>query len=315
MFGRPTNKLLGRIIGEVLTADEKENVREALYSTIINESKTEFEARVLQQGGKIIEVLWSAQWVLEKKLLFCVVHDITRRKDAERMRQEVIAMVSHDLRTPLATISSYFQMLATGMFGALSERGAHLLQVAESNIARMVNLTNDLLDLEKSKAGMLTIDRREIELNGLLDQAVKSVTSLASNQDVHLEMIPTNLSVYADANRVTQVLVNLLSNAIKFSPKRGAVRVRAEEKNGMAYIYVSDQGRGVPEELKEQIFDRFQQVEIADAVDKGGSGLGLAICKAIVDLHAGEIKVANNIDQGSTFSFSLTIANRALATR
>jgi signal transduction histidine kinase len=90
---------------------------------------------------------------------------------------------------------------------------------------------------------------------------------------------------------------------------------RAEEKNGMAYIYVLDQGRGVPEQVKEQIFDRFQQVEIADAVDKGGNGLGLAICKAIVDLHAGEIKVENNVDQGSTFSFSLTIANRALATK
>jgi signal transduction histidine kinase len=312
MFDIPPKKLLGKMISDNLVKEDWESVRETLHETIIKESKAEFEARVLQTNGKIIDVLWSAQWVPKKNLLFCVVHDISRRKEAERLRQEVIAMVSHDLRTPLATISSFFEMLAMGMFGELSERGGHLLKVAESNIARMLSLTNDLLDLEKSKAGMLTVNRTEVALDKLLDDALKSVANLASNQGVHLEMNETSLTVLADSHRVTQVLVNLLSNAIKFSPKQGAVTLQAEEKNGMAIISVSDEGRGVPEQLKEAIFERFQQVEIADAVDKGGSGLGLAICKAIVDLHGGEIKVENKADRGCIFTFSLDIAKGAL---
>jgi PAS domain S-box-containing protein len=311
VFGFSTNELLGRSVSDVLTEEDRQSITRLLYRTIIDTTKAEFETRISHKDGKVIEMLWSVQFVQDKKLLFCVVHDISRRKEAEKMRQEVVAMVSHDLRTPMATISSYFEMLAMGMFGALSERGMHLLKVAQSNIARMVNLANDLLDIEKSKAGMLTVNCADVELNELLDKSVESVASLASNQEVNLEMKETNLSIFADSNRITQVLVNLLSNAIKFSPKQGVIKIKAEEKNSMAYVYVSDQGRGVPEHLKQTIFERFQQVEIADAADKGGSGLGLAICKAIIELHGGEIKVEDNADKGSTFSFSVALSDRA----
>lgn len=308
MFGLCEKDLLGRSLRDVIINEDWEIFSKTLCAVIDDNTNAEFDTRIKRKDGKIIDVLWTVHWVQSEKLVFCVVHDITERKEAERMRQEVVAMVSHDLRTPLATISSYFEMLGTGMFGALTKRGLHLLQVAESNIGRMVSLTNDLLDIEKSKAGMLTINCADVELNALLEKSIKSVASLASNHEVQLEMNQTNLSVYADSNRVTQVLVNLLSNAIKFSPKHGIIKINAEEKDDRAFIYVTDQGRGVPDNLKQSIFERFQQVEIADASDKGGSGLGLAICKAIVDLHGGEIKVEDNANQGSIFSFSLALA-------
>ncbi len=308
VFGFREKDLLGKSLREILIEEDWERVIKTFYDVIENEIKSEFETRIKQKNGTMTDVLWTVHWVKSEKLVFCVVHDITERKEAERMRQEVVTMVSHDLRTPLATIGSYFEMLATGMFGALSQRGMQLLNVAESNIARMVNLTNDLLDIEKSKAGMLTVHCTEVKVHDLLEKSVRSVANLASNQEVHLEMNQTNLSVYADSNRVTRVLVNLLSNAIKFSPKKGVIKIDAEEKNGMAYISVLDQGRGVPDDLKRTIFERFQQVEIADAADKGGSGLGLAICQAIVELHGGEIKVEDNYGQGSIFSFSLMLS-------
>ena len=108
-----------------------------------------------------------------------------------------------------------------------------------------------------------------------------------------------------------QVLINLLSNAIKFSPKESTIKVYAEKSGGIAMIHVVDQGRGIPENMKEAVFERFHQVEITDAVDKGGSGLGLAICKACVELHGGKIKIENNSDIGSTFSFSLPLAEQS----
>jgi len=310
MFGSSEKDLLGKSLREVVLSDDWENFKKILYEVVENDTKAEFDIRIKHKDGTLADVRWTVHWVKTEKLVFCVVHDITERKEAERMRQEVVAMVSHDLRTPLSTIASYFEMLGTGMFGSLTERGTHLLQVAESNITRMVSLTNDLLDLEKSKAGMLTISCTQLKLSDLLERSLKCVANLASNHHVRLEMSQTNLNVYADSNRVTQVIVNLLSNAIKFSPKEGVIEIRTEEKDGMAIISVFDQGRGVPENLKQTIFERFQQVEVADAADKGGSGLGLAICKAIVDLHGGEIKVEDNVGQGSIFSFSLKLAEK-----
>ena len=220
----------------------------------------------------------------------------------ERLKQKFMAMVSHDLRTPLATISNYMEMLGEGLFGELTERGQHLLNVAESNSRRMLSLINDLLDLERAEFGGLKLDCSIQPLSELLDQAVKSIHSLAFRKQIRFDLSPTDLKVMADRSRIFQVLVNLISNAIKFSAKNSTVQIKTEKNNNMAVVKIVDQGRGIPDDMKHRIFESFQQVEIADAVDKGGSGLGLAICKALVELHGGSIGVENNPDQGSTFS-------------
>lgn len=305
MLGVSESDLLGRTVGEFVYKDDLESVIQALNSARTGQSEIKFESRMKHKDGKLIDAIWSVHWVPAKSLLFCVIHDISERKAAERMRQEVIAMVSHDLRTPIATVRNYLEMLDEGLFGNISERGNHLLKVAESNLGRMANLSNDLLDLEKCKAGMLELSCEAVNLNEALEQCVKSVSSLALRQQIKLDLRKTDLTVWADSNRIAQVLVNLLSNAIKYSPKDGYVKIETRQEANMAIVCIADQGRGIPDHLKETIFERFHQVEIADAVDKGGSGLGLAICKAIVEAHGGKIRVENNADCGSVFSFSL----------
>jgi PAS domain S-box-containing protein len=309
VLGYKPSELLGMQLRHLVLKEDLEDLKRSISPEKASKSDLRFETRIKHKSGQIICLDWSVRWVPDELRFICVGHDISERKEVERMKQEFMAMISHDLRTPLATMSSFHEMLGEGMFGELTERGQHLLKVAERNENRMLTLINDLLDLEKSKSGMLKLDRREVELNELLDQSVKSLTSLASRQEVDLVLSPSDLIVNVDGNRVSQVIVNLLSNAIKFSPKGGVINISATEKADMAYISISDQGRGVPDELKEAIFERFQQVEIADAVDKGGSGLGLAICKAIVELHGGKIKVENNENAcGSTFSLGLPLA-------
>lgn len=273
------------------------------------ETETQFESRIQQKDGDIIDVLWSIHWVESEKSFFCVGHDITARKEMERLKQKFMAMVSHDLRTPLATINNYLEMLSAGMFGELTERGEHLLKIAERNVNRMLCLINDLLDLEKAEFGGLKIDLSIQDLNDLLDQSVKTVANLAFRKQIRLDLMPTNLEIMVDNNRILQVLINLLSNAIKFSPNESTIKITAEKIDNMAIVKISDQGRGIPENMKETIFERFQQVEIADAADQGGSGLGLAICKTLVELHGGKIKVENNVDKGSTFSFSIPLVD------
>jgi len=310
ILGYPESILLGMNLRGITVEEDIEPLNNALSSAGSGETETKFESRVRQENGGIVDVLWSIHWVESASSFFCVGHDITARKEMERLKQQFMAMISHDLRTPLTTIGNYLEMLAAGIFGSLSDKGQHLLKVAENNANRMLTLINDLLDLEKAEFGGLKLDCSVQNLNDLLDQSIKSVANLASEKQVSLELAETDLVVYADPKRVAQVLVNLLNNAIKFSPSGGIIKVIAKVNDGMAFIHVVDQGRGIPEHLREAIFERFQQVEISDAADKGGSGLGLAICKAIVELHGGHITVENNKDAGSTFSFSLPLTKQ-----
>ncbi len=310
ILGYSEEMILGMNIRSILVDEDIETFNESLSSAMTGTTETQFESRVRQKNGDPIDVLWSIHWVEPEKSFFCVGHDITARKEIERLKQKFMAMVSHDLRTPLATISNYLEMLAAGLFGELNERGEHLLKIAESNGNRMLSLINDLLDLEKAEFGGLQLECSKQSLNELLNQAVKTVSSLSFRKQVRMELTPTDLEVLADNNRVLQILINLISNAIKFSAKDSTIKISAEKNENMAFIHISDQGRGIPEEMKEAIFERFHQVEIADAVDKGGSGLGLSICKTLVELHGGKITVKNNIDKGSTFSFSLPLAEQ-----
>lgn len=308
VLGYPEDLILGMNLRSILLKEDIELFNEALLTAKAEESETQCETRIQRNSGGTVDVSWSVHWVESEKSFFCVGHDISSRKEMERLKQKFMAMVSHDLRTPLAIINNYFEMLSIGLFGQLTERGEHLLHVAESNVSRMLCLINDLLDLERAEFGGLKVDAVVQNLSSLFERAVKSVADLASRKSINIDVASTDLEVLADEHRILQVLTNLLSNAIKFSSENGSIRISADVSGKMAIIKISDQGRGVPEDMKEAIFERFQQVDKSDAINLGGSGLGLAICKTLVELHGGQISVSNNIDKGSTFSFSLPLA-------
>ncbi len=308
--GYSEDEMRGRNLRQILPPADVDVLRKSLTSPEEEQAAVKFESNIKHKEGKDVCVSWSMHWVPDEREFFCVGHDITARKETERLKQEFLAMISHDLRTPLATLSNFLEMLESGIFGDLSDRGNHLIRVAASSANRMKSLINDLLDLDKAESGRLQLDCSLTRLDDLLDQSVNSVAGLASKEEVQLELTNIELEAYLDPKRISQVLVNLLSNAIKFSPKGGVIKISAQKLDDKAVVSISDQGRGVPENMKQSIFERFQQVKISDAVDKGGSGLGLAICKNIIELHGGTIKVENNKNgPGSTFSFNLPLSN------
>jgi PAS domain S-box-containing protein len=307
-LGYSEEQLLGRNFHSLLADGDVERFEKSMSSAQAEKVEAKFETQIKHNEGNEICLDWSVHWVPFEKLFFCVGHDISERKEIERLKQEFMGMITHDLRTPLTVVKGYLEMSEAGVFGELNEIGKRQLSNAERNTDRMLGLDNDLLDIEKSETGQLQLHPSEVYSSELLDQCVNSLIPLAQRQEIHLDAVLTNLILFADQQRVSQVLVNLVSNAIKFSPKKGTVKLWAEDKEGMAIIYVSDQGRGIPEHMREAVFERFRQVEAADAVLKGGTGLGLAICKVIVELHGGNIKVENNNGSGCTFSFSLPLA-------
>jgi signal transduction histidine kinase len=235
--------------------------------------------------------------------------DAVYRRQMERLKDELVSIVAHELRTPLTSIRGSLGLLASGKLDAQSSQGQRLVQIAAQNSDRLVRLVNDMLDLERLESGTLALEQASVPAERLVDTAIDAVRSSAAEADVRVtcHVVP-GLALWADADRVVQVLVNLVSNAVKFSPAGAEVRVTGERRGGEALFQVRDRGRGIPSDQLESIFERFQQVDSSDARKKGGTGLGLAISRSIVHQHGGRIWAASAEGEGSTFFFTLPLA-------
>lgn len=235
------------------------------------------------------------------------VRDITTRRAVDRLKDEFVSVVSHELRTPLTSIRGSLGLLASGKLGEMPPRAEQLIGIAANNADRLVRLVNDILDIERMEAGKSAFLPTDSAMHDLLQNAVEGVRALADRAQVTLQVPPVSGRLWADADRLVQLLTNLLSNAIKFSPAGGTVRVQAERRANEWRIAVSDEGRGIPSDKLESIFGRFQQVDASDARQKGGTGLGLAICRNIAQQHGGRIWAESVLGEGSTFNVVLPV--------
>jgi signal transduction histidine kinase len=255
-----------------------------------------------------------------------VLRDITDRRSAEadrarlleaeqaaraaaesalRMRDEVLAIVSHDLRNPLSVID----MCASSLEERLSqadETARELVSTIASSTAWMNRLIEDLLDVARMEAGRLTLERQPQDLVRVISEATMMLEPLIAEKSLTLEeALPEYLPLASiDARRIVQVLENLLANAVKHTARGGTVCVAAESRDGQVQITVRDTGAGIPAENLPHLFDRFWQ---ARGARRGGAGLGLAIAKGIVEAHGGRIWVESEVGAGSTFGFTLPL--------
>ena len=245
--------------------------------------------------------------------------DVSQRRAVEQLKDELISEVSHELRTPLTSIRSALGLLVGGVVGRLPASGHRMLQIAVKNTDRLIRLINDTLDLERVNSGQFRLELVVCDAAELMNQAADGVRSMAEQAGVVLDVGQPAVHLWGDPDRLLQVLTNLLSNAIKFSPAGGStVWLEAEESAGELLFRVRDEGRGIPADKLESIFERFGQVDVSDSREKGGTGLGLAICRSIVKLHDGQIWVESTVGAGTTVCVALpcgeTAAPRSLAT-
>jgi len=235
-------------------------------------------------------------------------HDMAESlAEVEKLKEEFLQMVSHDLRTPLTSIQFSLSIILENSSGKLADSDVEELEAAERNCNHLITLINRLLDVEKIESGKMDLDLAQMSVAGLIKRAADAVNPFAMRHGVTLVFGNTDVSIVADEDRLLQVLVNLISNAIKFSPSGGKVTLKIEQSPGWLEFAVVDQGPGIPEDYKATIFDRFQQVKMSKNKRKGGTGLGLAICRAIVLAHSGEIGVRGKEGEGSTFWFRIPI--------
>lgn len=304
LLGRSADDLVGAHYVKYIVADEREATVNALEQARAERSSKSFENRMLREDGTPVDTLWSVTWSEADGSYFCVAHNITDRKQLERMKQDFVSMVSHDLRTPLTSVQNYLELLEDGIYGELNESGLNRLSQLSKSIDRLIKLICDLLDIDRLESGYMKLRKSEQELQGLLDQTIGACSAMGVEKNVRVVAPSTTLRLNVDGDRIVQVLVNLVSNAIKFSPEGGSVRVAIEELDGLVEFAVIDEGNGIPLEYLRTIFDRFKQAPEGEE-NRKGTGLGLAISKAIVEQHGGEIGVDSEIGKGSTFWFTI----------
>jgi len=241
--------------------------------------------------------------------LFCEVKEKSLELEAASLhKSEFLANMSHELRTPLNAIIGFSEVLSERMFGEVNDKQAEYLSDILESGRHLLSLINDILDLSKIEAGRMELEPTDFDFTGAVENALALIRERAHRRGITLERtIDEHVGlIRADERKVKQVLLNLLSNALKFTPEGGEISVRAELRDGMAEISVTDTGVGIAPEDQEAVFEEFRQVGTAEKKVEG-TGLGLAISRKFIELHGGRIWVKSQVGTGSTFAFTLPL--------
>jgi PAS domain S-box-containing protein len=314
-----------------LPQHQQQEVKRSFLEILAQNSHAHYENPILTKSGEERIISWSNTLLRNPQGdvigTMSIGEDITEQKSMSRMKDEFLSIVSHELRTPLTSIHGALDLLSSGLMDAQSDKGRRVIEIAAESVDRLVLLVNDILDLERLESGKMRLSKQLCNTADLLQKSADTMKVMAKRGGMTLSVAPHSMEIYVDPERIIQVITNLLSNAIKFAPNNSTIWLCAESqeladksnedriKNNGEYINcsrkilfkVQDQGRGIPGDKLESIFERFKQVDASDSRKKGGTGLGLAICRSIVEQHGGQIWAESTLDQGSSFYFTLPL--------
>lgn len=236
-----------------------------------------------------------------------IVEDMKHREAVENLRKELIANVSHDLRTPLAVVRGYIETLSIKKEQLSEEDRQNYVAITLDGIDKLEKLVNDLFELSKLEAEQVQLRKEPFSLSELVQDVVFKYQLIAQEKGIDLKLqLPEDHSiVMADIALIERVLQNLIDNALKFTPKGGKIEVKIQKESNRVMVYVNDNGPGIPEEEIPFIFDRYHKAQHSG--NKAGSGLGLAIVKKILELHDTAISLTSRLNQGCQFSFQLPV--------
>ncbi|HEY9884443.1 MAG TPA: ATP-binding protein, partial [Thermosynechococcaceae cyanobacterium] len=338
LFGYSAAEAIGQYIGLIIPVDRLDEEVQLLSQIRQGDSIQQYETIRRRKDGMLIDIALTLSPVRDAKGTIVgaskIARDITEQRALDRMKTEFISIVSHELRTPLTAIRGSLGLILRGAYDKKPDKKHRMIEIAAEQSDRLVRLVNDILDLQRLESGSMKLALQACDAAALMQQAADAMRAVAEEHQVHLRLTPLPVSIWAAPDAIIQILTNLLSNAIKFSDagsqidlavavmesgKQGGSSVEVVEQkppsavsssspHPYAVFSIQDQGRGIPAEKLETVFERFQQVDASDSRDKGGTGLGLAICCQIVAQHSGRIWVESVLGQGSTFYFTLPLA-------
>jgi len=308
--------------------NQKSELKQAFQEIMANHFHSHYQNSIITQSGEERMIAWNNTLLQDVEGTaigtISIGEDITERYQLERMKAEFISIVSHELRTPLTSMQAGLSLLHSNIITPASAEGKITLDIVMTGVNRLVRLVNDILDLERLESGKIRLEICPCDVTMLIDTAIAQMQEQANQGKIVLESHVQPFEIDADPDRLLQVLINLLSNAIKFSPNGSRIWLSVELHHSLSsqetklrsvseslLFTIRDQGRGIPQENLENIFERFQQVDGSDSREKGGTGLGLAICRSIIQQHGGQIWVESCLGEGSTFYFTIPIRHEA----
>jgi signal transduction histidine kinase len=302
---------------QIIHPDDRLDVIAAVTQAMQEGIAYDINYRTLPETGKTTWVNARGRMAIDadsgKRLFSGVATDITERKEAElvsqeadRRKDEFLAMLAHELRNPLAPISAAAALLRLPTLAP--ERLAKTSEVISRQVAHMTNLIDDLLDVSRVTRGLVTLDMQKVSLGDILTEATEQVAPLvrAKRQRFTLQLTPETLLICADKKRMVQVLSNILNNAAKYTPDGGQILLATTVTATHVNICVTDDGIGMEPAFTSRAFELFSQAERSSDRASGGLGLGLALVKSLVQLHHGSVSASSaGIGTGSTFSVTL----------
>ncbi|SEP69440.1 ATP-binding protein [Piscibacillus halophilus] len=282
-----------------------QELRQALQSVI--EDENEYAREVVAQGRNFVLVMTPLYIGEEARGAVAIIRDMTEERQLDKLRKDFLANVSHELRTPISMMQGYSEAIVDDIAETKEEK-QELAQIIYDESLRMGRLVNELLDLARMEAGHIQISKEYVSVKPFVDRIVKKFHSIAEEQNIQLtEQVPINLQYPFDPDRIEQVMTNLIDNAMRHTPQDGEIEVTVEEVNRELMFHIKDNGSGIPEEDLPFIFERFYKSDKARTRNgqKKGTGLGLSIAKHIVEAHGGTIYAKSQIDEGTTFTFTI----------
>jgi PAS domain S-box-containing protein len=314
ILGHPAGDLLGRIAHDAFHGPQVDGspypwtgcyVTEAIEHGLVSSAE---EDTYLRADGTSFPVEITASPLLDEDRIsgaVVVFRDVTQRHEVDRMKNEFLSVVSHELRTPLTSIRGSLGLISSGALVELTPQAERMVSIAVESSDRLTRLINDILDIERIQSGKLPMNLVPQESSELLRASAVEMGGLAASSGVGLEVVERSGRVLADRDRIVQTLTNLVGNAVKFSSPGSTVRLESFIEAKTVVFAVHDDGRGIPADKLEAVFDPFEQVDSSDARQKGGTGLGLAISRGIVERHGGRIWAESELGTGTTVRFTL----------
>jgi two-component system sensor histidine kinase VicK len=313
LFGyKPDEPMPYELALSQITADYRDKVKQAINAAINNGEAYDIEYPIIGHHDKVQRWVRATGKVYpsteegKPPFLSGTLLDITERKQDEQRKNDFIGMVSHELRSPLTSISGYIQMLNLKASKNNDEVIVDISVKAKRQVQRMLTLISGFLDAARMGEGKIKLNLKQFDMAALVKEAEEeSLATVTSHQVVFK---PVNYTpVEADHDKIVQVLTNFINNAVKYSPRGSTIQVACVIQTGSAYVSVSDEGMGIGPKDQPHVFDRFYRVESESMTTVKGFGIGLYICKEIIERHGGTIGVNSELGKGSTFWFTLPI--------
>jgi two-component system phosphate regulon sensor histidine kinase PhoR len=314
LFGFDFRVSQRKALGELIGADHSEFVDFLTNSKKSKGRATRREMELSKDGSpKTFDCVVSC--VFDQREQICgaaaVLHDITREKEVSQMKNDFVSHVSHELKTPLASITAYSEMLADGEADD-EETRKEFYSVIQNQAKRLNRLIEDILNTSRIESGLIKVSKEPASLAMLIEEQMQMIRSYAEDKNIKVSGQKPIVfdQVRVDKDMISQVIVNLLSNAIKYTPAGGSVRIETEvdETAHLARVSVIDTGVGIPEDELDRVFEKFYRVQANNKQAKG-TGLGLNLVKQIIEkVHNGRVFVTSKVGQGSTFGFELPLA-------